>query len=73
MEQDIRKELDGIGKSLNRIANSITPTGAMPARDAEGGHVESLTEAVMGMTGALSRIADNIQALADAVRESRGR
>lgn len=50
------------------VARSITPPDAIGNEDACGGHVESLTEAVMGMTGGLARIADSISELADAVR-----
>ncbi len=50
------------------IARAITPN-AVGGRDANDGHVESLTEAVMGVTGGLCRIAEAINNLAEAVRE----
>ena len=50
------------------VANAITPN-IIGSRDASGGHVESLTEAVMGVTAGLIRIAEAIDGLAEAVRE----
>lgn len=40
-------------------------------RDAMDGHVECLTEAVMGITSGLAKIADAIGGLAEAVRETK--
>lgn len=54
---------------LRMLASSITPPEALGTRDASGGHVESLTEAVMGVTAGLVRIAESIEDLAEAVRE----
>lgn len=56
-----------IAQSLNSIANAITPTDALPGSDAAGGHVASLTEAIMGVTSALVSIAGAIEELARAV------
>ena len=58
--------------AIERIANAITPWSVHPVEDAYGGHVASLTEAIMGVTGGLCRIADSISELADAVKEARG-
>ena len=52
-----------------QVANAITPIVACGNTDAAGGHVTSLTEAVVGTTSALVQIAEAIQSLADAVRE----
>ncbi|MGL6094604.1 MAG: hypothetical protein ACRC7O_02230 [Fimbriiglobus sp.] len=60
--------IDGVGESIRSLAKSITPN-LVPAPDAAGGRVESLTEAVMGVTAGLCRIADAIGDLAAAVRE----
>ena len=49
-----------------QIAQAITPPAA-PGKDAAGGTVTSLTEAVMGVTGGLVQIAEAIQELANAV------
>jgi hypothetical protein len=67
-DDDDRKH-DEIVAELHRLARSITPE-ALPGRDAADGHVESLTEAVMGITSGLFEIARSIDGLADAVRES---
>lgn len=49
--------------AVKRIAEAITPI-AVPGTDASGGTVDSLTEAVMGMTSGLVRIADAIEGIA---------
>lgn len=51
------------------IANAITPTGVLGGRDATDGIVSSLTEAVMGVTAGLCKIAESIENLAEAIRE----
>lgn len=48
------------------VAHAIT-ANAQPGRDAFGNHVGSLTEAVLGVTEGLGRIADSISELAAAV------
>ncbi|MCF7984317.1 MAG: hypothetical protein K9L70_07930 [Thiohalocapsa sp.] len=53
-----------------RIADAITPFVGTPGQDAAGGHVGSLTEAVMGMTASLMHIADAVSELAAAVRDA---
>lgn len=58
---------DAIHEGMRKIANSITPLGVGGGRDAAGGNVESLTEACMGITSGLCRIAEAINNLADAV------
>lgn len=55
-----------IGGRISKLAEAITPQCAGNS-DAYGGHVESLTEAVMGVTGGLCSIAEAIESLADAV------
>ena len=67
------KELDDkhdIFYSVKRIASAITPN-CTGNSDASGGHVESLTEAVMGTTAGLMAIASAISELAEAVKRSR--
>jgi len=49
------------------ISGSITTRGAAGGQDACGGHVESLTEAVMGMTSALVQIGQALNNIADAI------
>lgn len=54
-------------EAIKLIANAITALDAHGGNDAFGGHVTSLTEAVMGLTKGMSRIAEAMQSLADAV------
>jgi hypothetical protein len=56
--------------AVRRLGDAITPN-VVGCQDAAGGHVESLTEAVMGVTAGLVRIADALEELADAVRSAR--
>ncbi len=60
--------LDGVQRSLRRVADAIAPVAA-PGKDTAGGHVECLTEACMGMTAGLCRIADSLADIAEAIRE----
>jgi len=57
-----------LSRNTSKIAAAIIPPDAIPADDAWGGRVSSLTEAVMGMTGGLMAIAGAIENLADALR-----
>lgn len=59
--------LDHIGTGVCRLAHAIYPKETMPGHDETGGTVMSLTEAVMGVTGGLCRIANAISELAQAV------
>lgn len=68
MDNKELEAIEHIGGALHRVAEAITAP-AVPGPDATGGVVASLTEAVMGMTAGLCRIADAIDGLADAVRE----
>lgn len=56
-------------RAVRKVGNAITDGGASPGPDDTGGQVGCLTEAVMGMTSALVKIADSIHDLAEAVRE----
>lgn len=47
-----------LAKSIDRVASAITPIGIGNGQDATGGFVESLTEAMMGVTAALMTIAE---------------
>lgn len=71
----VEKIADAISMAGEKIAESITPftpLGGHAAEDASGGFVASLTEAVMGVTAGLFKIAGAIDALAEAVREKMG-
>lgn len=59
-----------LARSGSWVANAIMPSGASPGQDETGGSVASLTEAVMGVTAGLVKIASAIHDLADTVRES---
>jgi hypothetical protein len=61
--------LNRLSSATYKVASAITPLDAAPNHDETGGTVASLTEAVMGVTCGLCRIADAIQSLADAVSE----
>ena len=62
---DEGKGLQDIAHAIKQLAGAVTPLGAAPCQDAQGGHVGSLTEAVLGMTAALTAIASAIQDVAD--------
>ena len=63
---------DEVAEALFDIANAISPTGAAPGRDAYGGYVNSLLEAVMGIPHGLEDIADAIRGHGNDVREAAG-
>ena len=64
------EQVEAICYSIKSIASAITPLSAAAGTDETGGHVESLTEAVMGISAGLVRIADAIQSLADAISDN---
>ena len=59
---------NSLANATRAVANAITPLDAAPGRDEAGGHVESLTEAVMGVSKGLCRIASAIESLACSVK-----
>ena len=59
----------GLSESIRNVANAIMPIGAVGGQDEAGGHVQSLTESIMGVTAGLCLIAGAIDGLADAMRE----
>lgn len=66
----VQSSMDHIGQSVRRLADAISPfVGVAGGTDATGGHVECLTESVMGVTAGLVKIAEAISDLADAVRD----
>jgi hypothetical protein len=56
-----------LASALNRIAEAVIPYVAVPSDDAADTTVSSLTEAVMGVTAGLCRIAEAGQAIAEAI------
>lgn len=70
MDEDFNCEIgNAVAFGLSKLANAITPLSAPAGTDAAGRGVESLTEAVMGVTAGLVQIALAISELANAVRE----
>ena len=74
-ESDINYEaanvVDGlfaVSRSVRGVALAIFPD-ALPAADPTGGHVASLSEAVMGITNGLVRVADALQQIAQAIND----
>lgn len=61
--------IDKLASAVRSAAHAILPAGTAPGHDATGGTIDSLTEAVMGVTAGLCKIADSISDLAQAVRE----
>lgn len=59
---------EAIRKSGHTVARAITPVDAVGGQDAAGGHVTSLTEAVMGNTAALMAIATALESIAAEIR-----
>ena len=66
---EIVAAIDRAGGRIHQLAAAITPQGALRGSDATGVSVGSLTEAVMGVSAGLVRIAEAIDGLADAMRE----
>lgn len=66
MDEEEQYEL---GRTLQHIADAVTAPG-IPGRDEAGGTVASLTEAVMGMTAGLCRIAEALEHIATAIEEN---
>lgn len=62
--------IEAVESAGRMVANAITPRAAAPGHDEPGGTVESLTEAVMGVTAGLCRIAAALHDLAEAICES---
>lgn len=62
--------IEAVQQAGQRIAGAILPPGIAGGNDAAGGRVESLTEAVMGVTAGLVQIADALNNVAEAIRES---
>lgn len=59
--------LDNCAQALWALRNAILPGSAMAGEDASGGHVDSLTEAVMGITGGLYAIAEAGEHIAEEI------
>ncbi len=55
-----------ISQAVKQLADSITPVSASSI-DATGGNIGCLTEAAMGITAGLVKVADAINHLAEAI------
>ncbi len=54
---ELAENAEGIKNAIQSLSGAVTASAA-GGHDAEGGYVTSLTESVMGVTKALSRIAN---------------
>lgn len=63
--------IDKLAAAASNIAYGLCDPNAAPGRDANDGTVGCVTEAIMGITGGLFRIAHAIEDLAEAIREGR--
>ncbi len=68
-ELSLTDAVEELANSQSKIALAIT-AGCSEGTDATGGKVLSLTEAVMGVTSGLCKIADAISDLAEAIRKN---
>lgn len=70
LSEEVWDAIVKIPNSLKSIARAILPDAA-GGSDASGSHVDSLTEAVMGVTAGLVSIAEALNNVADALRSHR--
>lgn len=60
------RDIEQMLYAVKRIGDAITPN-VVGTTDETGGHVESLTEAVMGITSGLCKIASALETLGEIV------
>ena len=60
-------EMQNIADNIHKLAHAITTQNTLPGTDAAGGSVDSLTEAVMGVTAGLLAIATAIDGVSEAL------
>ena len=63
------KTMEELARNIGSVSEAITPYGVGVGEDATGGCVHSLTEAVMGITAGLVRIAEAIDGLSNSISE----
>lgn len=68
-ESPIAEAIDGLAVEIARMRIVPNGTSTSVGTDVYGGHVGSLTEAVMGMTEGLYNIAHAIENLGQAIRD----
>jgi hypothetical protein len=66
-EDEVAMAVNGIAVAIEHLADGITPLDALPGHDAAGGTVTSLTEAVVGLTAGMFKIAEAIERVAEAL------
>jgi len=64
------EQLIELTHAVQSVAESVTHQASGAGRDVNGGSVSSLTEAVMGISFGLARMADALESIAAAIRES---
>jgi hypothetical protein len=57
-------DLKDIADAIRQLANAVTIHDAVAGEDATGGSISSLTEAVMGITGGLVKVANSLEMVA---------
>ena len=67
------EQVDKLSNSLQKVASAILVSGGelVPGKDKSGGYVGSLTEAVMGVTSGLFKIAEAIELVAYEMQQRR--
>ena len=63
------KTMEELARNIGSVSEAITPYGVGVGEDATGGCVHSLTEAAMGITAGLVRIAEAIDGLSNSISE----
>lgn len=64
-DHNLCDEIGHVATALHAVGRAITPAGAGGSNDAAGAYVASLTEALMGITAGLVKIAEAIEYHAD--------
>lgn len=67
MSEPLTSAIDSVANEIGRLSNAVTAPHA-GAPDATGTHVESLTEAVMGLSAAMMEISNAINEIAHAIQ-----
>ena len=70
MNEDFVESINFLARKVAQVGIAITPDVAIGGLDAQGCHVHSLTEAIMGVTSALTeitRVADAMEEIGSAM------
>lgn len=68
--KDISEQIEKLTDAVKRIPTAIYPSDSGGGHDETGGYITSLTEAVMGLTAGLCKIADAINRYTDAYKDA---